>query len=42
MPVQWNGKLTVFPTIENVFDVILEAHTKGGHPKGKNFHRPEN
>jgi hypothetical protein len=38
----WNGKLTVVPTIENVFDVILEAHAKGGHPKGKNFHRPEN
>jgi len=37
----WNGKLTVVPTIENVFDVILEAHAKGGHPKGKNFHRPE-
>jgi hypothetical protein len=38
----WNGKLTVVPTIENVFDVILEAHAKGGHAKGKNFHRPEN
>jgi hypothetical protein len=38
----WNGKLTVVPTIKNVFDIILEAHAKGGHPKGKNFHRPEN
>jgi hypothetical protein len=38
----WNGKLTVVPTIENVFDIILEAHAKGGHPKGKNIHRPEN
>jgi hypothetical protein len=38
----WNGKLTVVPTIENIFDVILEAHAKGGHAKGKNFHCPEN
>jgi hypothetical protein len=38
----WNGKLTVVPTIENVFDAILEVHAKGSHPKGKNFHRPEN
>ena len=34
----WNGKLTVVPTIENVFDIILEAHAKGGHPKGNNRH----
>ena len=32
----WNGKLTVVPTIENIFDIILEAHAKGGHPKGNN------
>jgi hypothetical protein len=38
----WNGKLTVVPTIENVFDVILEAHAKEGHLKVKNFYRPEN
>jgi hypothetical protein len=38
----WNGKLTVLPTIENVFDVILEVHAKGSHPKGMNFHPPEN
>ena len=31
----WNSKLTVVPTIENAFDVILEAHAKGGHAKGK-------
>jgi heat shock protein HspQ len=37
----WNGKLTVVPTIENVFDVILEAHAKGGHPKGNNRHVSE-
>jgi hypothetical protein len=38
----WNSKLTVVPTIENIFDIILEAHAKGGHAKDKNFHRPEN
>jgi hypothetical protein len=27
--------------IENVFDVLLEAHAKGGHPKGKNIHLSE-
>jgi len=37
----WNGKLTVVPTIENVFDIILEAHAKGGHPKGNNRHVSE-
>jgi len=37
----WNGKLTVVPTIENNFDVILEAHAKGGHPKGNNRHVSE-
>ena len=38
---KWNGKLTVVPTIENIFDVILEAHAKGGHPKGNNCHLSE-
>jgi len=38
---KWNGKLTVVPTIENVFDIILEAHAKGGHPKGNNSHISE-
>jgi len=37
----WNGKLTVVPTIENVIDIILEAHAKGSHPKGKNIHLSE-
>jgi hypothetical protein len=37
----WNGKLTVVPKIENVFDIILEAHAKGGHPKGNNIHLSE-
>jgi hypothetical protein len=37
----WNGKLTVVPTIETVFDVILEVHAKGGHPKGNNCHVSE-
>jgi hypothetical protein len=23
------------PTVENIFDVILEEHSKGGHAKGK-------
>jgi hypothetical protein len=38
---KWNAKLTVVPTIENVFDVILEGHAKGGHPKGNNSHISE-
>ena len=37
----WNGKLTVVLTIENIFYVILEAHAKGGHPKGNNSHTSE-
>jgi hypothetical protein len=37
----WNGKLTVVPTIVNVFDIILEAHAKGSYPKGKNIHLSE-
>jgi hypothetical protein len=38
---KWNGKLAVVPTIGNIFDVILEAHAKGGHPKGNNCHISE-
>ncbi len=32
---QCGGKMKVVPTYENVFDIILEAHSKGGHAKGK-------
>jgi hypothetical protein len=31
---KWNGTLKVVPTIENVFDVILDAHLKEVMPKG--------
>lgn len=32
---EWDGKMKVVPTDETVFDIILEAHSKGGHAKGK-------
>jgi hypothetical protein len=30
-----NGTLKIVPTIENVFDIIIEVHSKGVHAKGK-------
>jgi hypothetical protein len=29
-----DGSYKAVPTVETVFDVILEAHSKGGHAKG--------